>query len=119
MILADSSIWIDHFRKANSALVKLLDGKLVAAHPFVIGELALGQQKQQRLIVEALGRLRQLPVALDTEVLAFVERVSLAGSRIGYVDAHLIVSAKLARHKLWTRDKKLHRVIAALGLSYD
>jgi predicted nucleic acid-binding protein len=119
MVLVDSSVWIDHFRKANAALVALLDSRLVSTHPFVVGELALGHQKQQRLIIQALGRLKQLPAALDTEVLTFIESAKLAGSGICHVDAHLLVSAKLAREKIWTRDKRLLKQLARLDLRYE
>jgi predicted nucleic acid-binding protein len=116
MVLIDSSIWIDHFRNSNSTLVKLLDGKLVSTHPFIVGELALGQQKQQHVIIEALGHLPNLPVALDTEVMMLIQTERLAGSGIGYVDAHLIASAKLAQAKVWTKDKKLLGVLSRLDL---
>lgn len=43
MILADTSVWIAHFRGKESRLAPLLDGEQVVIHPFVIGELALGK----------------------------------------------------------------------------
>lgn len=42
MILVDSSIWIDHLRSGNATLAQLLDTSAVLAHPWVTGELALG-----------------------------------------------------------------------------
>ena len=42
MVLADTSIWIDHFRRSDLRLTRFLDRGDVVMHPFVIGELVLG-----------------------------------------------------------------------------
>lgn len=42
MILVDTSIWIDHFRAGDPALIRLQEASRVSAHVFVIGELACG-----------------------------------------------------------------------------
>ena len=42
MVLADTSIWIDHFRRSDLRLAQFLDRGDIAMHPFVIGELLLG-----------------------------------------------------------------------------
>lgn len=55
MTLVDTSVWIDHLRHADSSLISMLAGGLVIAHPFVIGELALGNLKQRDVILDALN----------------------------------------------------------------
>jgi len=40
------------------------------------------------------------------------------GRGIGYVDVHLLASARLAGARLWTRDKRLVVVANALELAY-
>src|SRR4051794_30926077 len=40
-------MWVDHFRAGLPTLVKCLDRFEVATHPFVIGELALGNVRQR------------------------------------------------------------------------
>ena len=42
MILADTSIWIDHFRESDAELRRIIEEDALLCHPFVIGELALG-----------------------------------------------------------------------------
>lgn len=42
MILVDTSIWIDHFRKGNNLFSDLLNQGRVVTHPLVLGELSLG-----------------------------------------------------------------------------
>lgn len=118
MILVDSSVWIEHFRRANARLSSLLRDHLVLRHPFVIGELACGTLPGRR--AEALTYLRQLPgvpVAGHDEVTALVEGRSLMGTGIGWVDAHLLASCLLAHVPIWTLDKPLERQARRLGVS--
>ncbi len=118
MILADTSVWVDHLRASNKALVALLDAGMVLAHPFVIGELALGNLRQREIVLKALADLPQARVAMDAEVLHFIERHALSGRGIGYIDAHLLAAVKLtAGAELWTNDKRLHGVALQLRLA--
>nr|WP_295371169.1 PIN domain-containing protein [uncultured Sphingosinicella sp.] len=117
MILVDSSVWIDHLRKANTALSEALKANRVLAHRYVIGELALGSLKDRSLIPAKLGRLPHAVQATDSEVMHLIEGERLFGTGIGYVDAHLIGSARLTFASLWTRDKQLRAVADRLGLA--
>lgn len=118
MILADTSVWVDHLRASDKALVALLDAGMVLAHPFVIGELALGNLRQCEIVLTALADLPHASVATDAEVLHFIERHALFGRGIGYIDAHLLAAAQLtAGTELWTNDKRLHGVAIQLGLA--
>ena len=91
---------------------------MVLAHPFVTGELALGNLRQRGLVLDALAGLPQASVASDAEVLRFIEQHRLFGHGIGYVDAHLLAAARLsAGAALWTRDKQLHRVAVRMRLA--
>ncbi len=51
MILADTSVWVDHLRKGSRELSTLLNDGLVACHPFVIGELACGNMRSRAQIL--------------------------------------------------------------------
>ena len=118
MILADTSVWVDHLRTGDQALAALLDAGTVLAHPFIIGELALGNLRQREIVLNALASLPHATVATDAEVLHFIERHALPGRGIGYIDAHLLAAAKLtAAAALWTNDKRLHSVAVQLGLA--
>jgi predicted nucleic acid-binding protein len=120
MILADTSIWIDHFRRGDPRLVQFLDRGDVVMHPFVIGELVLGYVPR---IGEMLEDLRTLPKAIVAdldEVLQFVAHRKLSGSGIGYVDVHLLAAVALAPETfLWTRDKRLHVAAQSLSLAAE
>jgi predicted nucleic acid-binding protein len=118
MILADTSVWIDHLRGADDVLGGLLEGGQVLAHPFVTGEIALGSLRQRSLILGALGGLPQALVASEDEVLDFIERHALHGRGIGYVDVHLLASTRLTPDaELYTRDKRLLIIAGELGLA--
>ncbi len=115
MVLVDSSVWIDHFRRANAALSVLIRDHQVLTHPFVIGELACGALLGHRTeVLTHLGRLPAAPVARHDDVMTLVERRRLSGSGIGWVDAHLLASALLASASLWTLDHTLQRLASTL-----
>lgn len=88
------------------------------AHPFVVGEIALAYLKQHQAVLTALANLPQARVATDSEVLHFIYRNNLAGLGIGYIDAHLLASARLdVGTKIFTRDRRLQAVAVRLSLA--
>jgi predicted nucleic acid-binding protein len=117
VVLVDTSVWIDFFRRGGP-LARLLEENRALVHPFVIGELACGHLKDRNKI---LGYLRDLPMmntATDEEVLCFIDNRDLAGCGVGYLDMHLLASVQLYGHaKLWTKDKKLAALAGKLALS--
>jgi len=120
MILVDTSVWVDHLRAGDERLATLLEAGRVLAHSFVIGEIALGHLRKREPILSALSRLPQATVATDTEVLMFIEKHSLMGIGIGYVDAHLLASTRLsAGAALWTRDKRLLGAAERMNLNWN
>lgn len=120
MILVDTSVWVDHLRHGSPSLFSLLSAGRVLCHPFVIGELALGALGQRDEVLGDLKNLPQAETASPLEVLELIDRQSLAGSGIGYVDAHLLASARLtAGAALWTRDRRLSLVAGKLGLTAE
>ncbi|HET6625453.1 MAG TPA: type II toxin-antitoxin system VapC family toxin [Nocardioidaceae bacterium] len=117
MILVDTSIWIDHLRAGDPELVGLLQDGHVLAHPWVIGELALGHLSRRGEILGLLHNLPQATVATDLEVLTLIENQHLFGLGIGYVDAHLLAATLLTPDaRLWTRDKRLATIAVRDGL---
>ncbi|HEX5856125.1 MAG TPA: PIN domain-containing protein [Thermoanaerobaculia bacterium] len=117
MTLVDTSVWVDHLRRGNARLARLLEDGLVLIHPFVVGELALGRMRRRPEIFEFLGELPRAEAAEHGEVLEFVDRHELAGSGIGWVDAHLLASAALSGVGIWTLDRRLDLAAQRLALS--
>jgi predicted nucleic acid-binding protein len=119
VILVDTSVWVSHLRAGDAALTALLNAGMVLAHPFVIGELALGNLRQRQLVLRAMSDLPRASAATDGEVLDFIDRHALFGRGIGYVDVHLLAAVRLtAGTELWTSDKRLHGLAAHLGLAF-
>ena len=117
MIFVDTSVWVEHLRSASAILSALLDNGGALGHPFVLGELALGNLQRDDILRD-LRRLPQATRASHLEVLQFIDREALYGRGIGYVDAHLLAAARLtAGSRLWTRDRRLQAVAAQLGLA--
>lgn len=118
MILVDTSIWINHLRAEDERLTALLDSGEVLGHPYVTGELALGNLQPRDAILSDLRDLPQAIVVSDTEVLLLIDRQRLFGRGIGYVDVHLLAAVRLTPDaRLWTGDRRLQAVAAELGLA--
>ena len=115
-MLVDTSVWVDHLRRRNATLVALLEQAQVWTHSFVVGELACGNLAQRDKVLSALAALPHAPVAAHDEVLAFLESQRLMGRGLGWVDVHLLASARLARLPFWTLDKHLATVAIRLQL---
>ena len=118
MILVDTSVWVDHLRAGNKALADLLNTGMVLTHPFIIGELALGNLRRREVVLSALSDLPQASIATDVEVLQFIDNDALFGRGAGYVDIHLLAAVRLtAGSTLWTNDKRLHGIAVQLGVA--
>jgi predicted nucleic acid-binding protein len=120
VILADTSVWVDHLRSGDPTLATLLDLNQVMIHPWVIGELALGHLSQRGEVMGLLAHLPQATVATATEVLTLIESDQLHGTGIGYVDAQLLAATRLTPGtRLWTRDRRLSAAAERLGCAAD
>ncbi len=120
MILVDTTVWIDHLRSGEPALVTALEGGQVLMHPYVLGEFACGNLKNRKEVLRLLGDLPSAPTAMEPEVLDFIERRALMGRGIGYIDVHLLASTALAGDaRMWTRDRRLAAAATELELAFD
>lgn len=118
MVLVDTSVWINHFRKGDKTLAFLLDEGKTAIHEFVIGELACGNFKDYKEIMNLLNNLYRLEKVTITEYLLFIEKNNLNGKGIGFIDVHLLASARLSGYPLFTYDKKLLNAAKELRVAY-
>lgn len=117
MVLVDTSVWVEHFRRGLPELARLLDAGSVVCHPFVLGELACGNLRNRREILELLQTLCRCPAATHEEVLSFIEANHLMGHGLGYIDMHLLACAKLSGLSLWTLDRPLRTAAYDLHLA--
>ena len=121
LVLADTSVWIAHFRKPNSALQTLLSADQVLCHPMVLIEIACGTPPAPR--ERTLSNLRQLRCATvpnTDETLALIEREQLQDSGCGAIDLLLLGSVLLTSDAtLWTLDKNLRALAARFDILFE
>lgn len=118
MILADTSVWIDHFRRGSDAFARRLDQGEIAIHVVVIGELAMGDLRQREQTLAALQALPRLREGTSAECLRYLEDHRMYGRGVGWNDVQLLVAAELSRVPLWSRDRSLAAVANKLGLQF-
>jgi predicted nucleic acid-binding protein len=117
LILADTSVWIDHFRSGNKEMRRHLGQGNIVIHPFIIAELALGSLRERAKTLALLDLLPQVRMPQLAEVRLMIEARRLYGAGIGLIDAHLIASVFVnSPAVLWTRDKPLRKVAESLGI---
>lgn len=117
MILADTSVWIDHLRSGVRELSDRLGRGQIAIHPLIIAEFALGNLRDRGKTLALLDLLPQVKVAHLEEVRVLIESRRLYGLGIGVADAHLIASVLISPATLlWTRDKQLRKLAENLGI---
>lgn len=118
MVLVDTSIWVDFFRKGDKELSLLLQQGDVCCHPFILGELALGYLSPREKILALLATLPTIPATSNQETMDFIETHKLFGLGLGLIDIHLLTSSLLGRASLWTRDKKLVKAAEKLHIAF-
>ncbi|UTY59146.1 type II toxin-antitoxin system VapC family toxin [Massilia sp. erpn] len=120
MILIDTSVWIDHLRRPEHVINTLRKQDMVLMHPFVLGELSMGNLSRRAPWLETFYDLPQAAITPLKQVLEFIDMHVLHGSGIGYIDAHLLASAsRLPGTLLWTRDKRLQAIGLRLKLAAE
>jgi len=119
MILADTSVWVDYFRHRPPRFHQYLRDREIMTHPLVVGELACGALKSRPAV---LAKLQALPIAHcaeHREAMSLVEQHRLFGKGLGWVDVHLLASARLSKCQLWTLDTALNSAAARLDVAYS
>ena len=118
MILADTSVWIDHLRAGNPRMRRLLDSEQVIMHPMIVAELGLGSLHQRAKTLAELDGLLEVKVAQLSEVRRMIEVHRLYTKGIGLTDAHLVASCLITPGtQLWTRDTALKGVAKTVGIA--
>ena len=118
MVLVDTSVWINHFKKSNTELKKLLLDVDVLSHPYILGEIACGNIANRKEILLLMKSLPKAETTEDEEIFEFIEQNRLYGSGLGLIDVHLLASTILSKAYLWTLDKKLSQIATKFNVCY-
>jgi len=84
----------------------------------VTAEIALGSIRHGEQVIAQLLMLEQAAPVDAATFLRCVDEWGLAGTGIGFVDAHLLCSAAEYGALLWTRDRRLAVQAERLGLQF-
>jgi predicted nucleic acid-binding protein len=95
----------------------LLVAGRVLCHPCIVGELACANLRNRSEIISLLQRLPGAIQAEHEEVMQFIDINGLMGKGLGYIDMHLLASARLTGVPLWTLDKRLNEAAIILGVA--
>ena len=117
-ILVDTSVWIDHFHRADPRLQACLQAGQVWTHTVVIGELAAGNLKQRADILRHLKKLKRAEEIDLDEGLHLLDSHSLTGRGLSWSDVQLLAAARIDGLVLWTRHRALGMAAAALDLTH-
>lgn len=121
MVLVDTSVWIRYFSNRldrADVLDALLSSGDVLAHPFVYGELFIGDLGGRARFLSVYRSFRQSSLLSHDEVVGFASVRRLNGRGIGWIDAHLLGSTLVDRALLWTKDPRLEAVAEGLHIAY-
>ena len=118
MILVDTSVWINHLRRRHPTLTRLLKASKVLMHPIVLGELARGRFKSRAYHLRSWRTLPRIEARYNGEVVDWIESEGLAGTGIGFIDAHLLHAVVVRRGvRLWTGDGSLRSLAVRFGVA--
>ena len=120
MIVVDTSVWVDHFRTGDPHLSELIVRNGIIQHPFVTGEIAVGNLRSRRKAIWGLRTLPRLEPVDEGTLHEFLEAEEMFGTGLGFVDVHLLAAtANRDKTKIWTRDRRMKECAERLGLSAE
>lgn len=120
LILIDTSVWVDHLNRPEPVIADLISAKRSPMHPFVLGEIALGNLPRWEATMIRLQALPRAEPLTEEVFMRAVAALELPGSGLGLVDAHLLAWADAAPGRsLWTRDRRLRERAETVGIAWN
>ncbi len=121
MVLVDTSVWIRFLRGLEpyaTGMDEILGRDEVAGHEMVYGELLIGDRGGRTKLLTSYKLMHFVPTVPHAEVVQFVRARRLLGKGIGWIDAHLLASAIVGGHELWTADVRFAETVEKLSIAY-
>ena len=120
MILADTSVWIDHLNHSISHLEMLINTNRILMQSMIIGEIFCGGVPNRYIMMKQLNKLPNITEFRHSVVLSLIEKNKLMARGLGFIDAHIfcfVINTEGAT--LWTRDLRLNRISLAFNVAYN
>jgi predicted nucleic acid-binding protein len=90
VILADTSVWVEHLRRGVPAFAAALENGHISIHTVVLGELACGNLMKRSQTLAALRSLPRAKAGRTEECLDFIEVHRLHGRGIGWTTSNCL-----------------------------
>ena len=116
-VLVDTCVWIDHFVRSTGSIAERLASISIVMHEFIQGELVLGAIPRNHPAADYIDAMPRLATVPHPMMMEFIRFHRLEGSGIGWIDAHLLASAKLATAEIWTTDRALRKAAQRCGVA--
>ncbi len=114
MIIADTSVWVDFFKKTDASIdvrmTEYLKGRVVYGLSAVFGELLQGvrDDREEKIILsywKSLPRLEERNLFIDAGKMSYQYKLYSKG--VGLIDCYILAAAKLYQLEIWSLDNKL------------
>jgi len=122
MVLVDTSVWIRFLMGRQpyaTGLDELLSRDEVVGHEMVFGELLIGDRGGRFKLLESYEVMHQAMTVPHSEVVEFVRERRLFGRGVGWIDVHLLASAMVGGHRLWTADPRFAAAAQELQIGLE
>lgn len=112
-------MFVESMDKQAVEIDSLLIQPVLCCHPFVVGELVVGDFGKRRKVISVLQNVNNISTVRDEDVVEFIREKKLFGRGIGYIDCHLLASVfKEGNTFIWKSDKRFRRATIELGLAF-
>jgi predicted nucleic acid-binding protein len=121
-VLVDTSVWIRFLANQEpyaSQLDALLGREEAVGHPFVFGELLVGDTGGRKELLSSYELLTHAHTVPHAEVVEFAHSRKLQGRGAGWIDIHLLAASLTGNYRLWTADKRCALLAQELGVAYE
>lgn len=117
-VLVDTPVWIDHLRRDDATLRRLLAAGVVYLATPILGELIAGNLPNRQRTVADLRLIPRLAEPRSDEMLDWIETRSLGGKGLSWVDCLLLAIAEQNGAAIYTHDRVLARQASFLKLAF-
>ncbi len=77
--MADTAIWIKHFRQPNADLLALINANELGMHPAILGELVVGNLPSRSITIAKFYGFPSVVEVPSRDVVLFIERNQFFG----------------------------------------